>query len=50
MNNWIETVLQDKNLPLQALFRIGTSAGGRQAKAIIAIDEKNGQISLVFFK
>lgn len=35
-----ETVLQDENLTLQALFRIGTSAGGRQAKAIIAIDEK----------
>jgi serine/threonine-protein kinase HipA len=39
-----ETVLQDENLTLQALFRIGTSAGGRQAKAIIAINETTGEI------
>ena len=39
-----ETVLPDENLTLQALFRIGTSAGGRQAKAIIAINETTGVI------
>jgi serine/threonine-protein kinase HipA len=39
-----ETVLPDENLTLQALFRIGTSAGGRQAKAIIAINETTGEI------
>jgi serine/threonine-protein kinase HipA len=39
-----EAVLQDENLTLQALFRIGTSAGGRQAKAIIAINEETGEI------
>lgn len=39
-----ESVLKDENITLQSLFRIGTSAGGRQAKAIIAINEKTGEI------
>lgn len=39
-----EAVLQDESLTLQALFRIGTSAGGRQAKAIIAINDNTGEI------
>ena len=37
------SVVYDENLSLQALYEIGTSAGGRQAKAIIAMDGK-GQI------
>lgn len=44
------SVVYDENLNLQALYVIGTSAGGRQAKAIIAMDGKgeirSGQIEL----
>lgn len=39
-----DAVLHDENLTLQSLFRIGTSAGGRQAKAIIAINEQGTEI------
>lgn len=39
-----DAVLHNENLTLQSLFRIGTSAGGRQAKAIIAIDEQGTEI------
>lgn len=34
----------DEELTLQALLAVGTSAGGRQMKAIIAINEKTGEI------
>jgi serine/threonine-protein kinase HipA len=34
----------DEELTLQALLAVGTSAGGRQMKAIIAINEETGEI------
>lgn len=34
----------DKDLTLQALYEVGTSAGGMHPKAIIAINEKTGDI------
>lgn len=34
----------DEKLTLQALLAVGTSAGGRQMKAIVAVNEKNGEI------
>ena len=38
-------VLHDKDeLTLQALLAVGTSAGGRQMKAIVAINEETGEI------
>ena len=33
-----------EELTLQALLAVGTSAGGRQMKAIIAINEETGEI------
>ena len=33
-----------EELTLQALLAVGTSAGGRQMKAIIAINDKTGEI------
>ncbi len=38
------SIMNDENLTIQSLFEIGTSAGGRQAKAIIAINEETGEI------
>lgn len=38
------TILQDEGLTMQTLLSVGTSAGGRQMKAIIAIDKETGEI------
>ena len=37
-------ILPDESLTLQSLIAVGTSAGGRQPKGIIAIDRKTGMI------
>ena len=37
-------ILPDESLTLQSLIAVGTSAGGRQPKGIIAINKKNGEI------
>ena len=37
-------VLPDESLTLQSLIAVGTSAGGRQPKGIIAIDRETGEI------
>ena len=37
-------ILSDESLTLQSLIAVGTSAGGRQPKGIIAIDRKTGVI------
>ena len=37
-------ILPDESLTLQSLIAVGTSAGGRQPKGIIAIDTKTGEI------
>ena len=37
-------ILPDESLSLQSLISVGTSAGGRQPKGIIAIDKKTGEI------
>jgi serine/threonine-protein kinase HipA len=37
-------ILPDESITMQALLTVGTSAGGRQPKAIIAINRKNGEI------
>ena len=37
-------ILPDESLTLQSLIAVGTSAGGRQPKGIIAIDRKTGEI------
>ena len=37
-------ILPDESLTLQSLIAIGTSAGGRQPKGIIAIDRETGEI------
>ena len=37
-------IMPDESLTMQALIAVGTSAGGRQPKAIIAIDKKTGEI------
>lgn len=37
-------ILPDESLTLQSLISVGTSAGGRQPKAIIAINRKTGEI------
>jgi len=37
-------VLPDESLTMQSLIAVGTSAGGRQPKAIIAINEETGEI------
>ena len=34
----------DESLTLQSLIAVGTSAGGRQPKGIIAVDRKTGEI------
>lgn len=38
------TILPDEELTMQTLLTVGTSAGGRQIKAIIAIHKKTGEI------
>ena len=37
-------ILPDESLTLQSLIAVGTSAGGRQPKAILAINEATGEI------
>ena len=37
-------ILPDESITLQSLIAVGTSAGGRQPKGIIAINKKNGEI------
>ena len=37
-------ILPDESLTWQSLIEVGTSAGGRQPKAIIAINRENGEI------
>ena len=37
-------ILPDKSLTLQSLISVGTSAGGRQPKGVIAIDRETGEI------
>lgn len=37
-------VLPDESLTMQALIAVGTSAGGRQPKAIVAINRETGEI------
>lgn len=37
-------ILSDESITMQSLLTVGTSAGGRQPKAIIAINRKNGEI------
>ncbi len=38
------TILPDEALTMQSLIAVGTSAGGRQPKAIVAINEATGEI------
>jgi serine/threonine-protein kinase HipA len=46
VHEYREDMLLDANegLTMQALLSVGTSAGGRQMKAIVAINEKTGEI------
>ena len=37
-------IMPDDSITMQSLLTVGTSAGGRQPKAIIAINEKTGEI------
>ena len=37
-------VLPEESMTMQSLLTVGTSAGGRQPKAIIAINRKNGEV------
>lgn len=37
-------ILPDESLAMQSLIAVGTSAGGRQPKAIVAINNKTGEI------
>ena len=37
-------IMTDENITMQSLLTVGTSAGGRQPKAIIAINRKTGEI------
>ena len=37
-------ILPDESLTMQSLIAVGTSAGGRQPKAIVAINEETGEI------
>lgn len=37
-------ILPEESITMQSLLTVGTSAGGRQPKAIIAINRKNGEI------
>ncbi len=39
-----DTILSNENILIEDLCRVGTSAGGRRAKAIIAINNKTGEI------
>ena len=40
----VATILPDEELSLQSLYEVGTSAGGQHPKAIIAINDKTGDI------
>ena len=37
-------ILPDESLTMQSLIAVGTSAGGRQPKAIVAVNEETGEI------
>ncbi|MCF0194683.1 MAG: type II toxin-antitoxin system HipA family toxin [Bacteroidaceae bacterium] len=37
-------IMPDESLTMQSLLAVGTSAGGRQPKAIVAINDKTGEI------
>ena len=37
-------ILPEESITMQSLLTVGTSAGGRQSKAIVAINRKNGEI------
>ncbi len=37
-------ILSEESITMQSLLTVGTSAGGRQPKAIIAINRKNGEL------
>ena len=37
-------ILPEESITMQSLLTVGTSAGGRQPKAIIAINRKNGEV------
>ena len=37
-------ILPEESITMQSLLTVGTSAGGRQPKPVIAIDRKNGEI------
>ena len=37
-------IMPDESITMQSLLTVGTSAGGRQPKAIIAINRKTGEI------
>ena len=37
-------ILPEESITMQSLLAVGTSAGGRQPKAIVAINRKNGEI------
>ena len=37
-------ILPEESITMQSLLTVGTSAGGRQPKAIIAINQKTGEI------
>ena len=37
-------ILPEESITMQSLLTVGTSAGGRQPKAIVAINRKNGEI------
>ena len=37
-------ITPDQNISLDALYMVGTSAGGQQAKAVVAIDRESGEI------
>ena len=40
----VATILPDEELSLQSLYEVGTSVGGQHPKAIIAINDKTGDI------
>ena len=37
-------ILPEESVTMQSLLTVGTSAGGRQPKAIVAINRKNGEV------
>ena len=37
-------ILPEESITMQSLLTVGTSAGGRQPKAIVAINQKNGEV------